>query len=136
MLAPVSENSSAWLMVSNDSANAAPTEAMTIGWLARASRSASQRPRIPTSGTGRSRGRAGDHQQVADPEHEKHADRDPGAEVLEPARRLPVGRGHRPPKPTSVTTAPWPSEKNSPDQRDMPGRTRALERVKPSIATR
>src|SRR5437016_8769550 len=44
MLAPVSENSSAWLRVSNDRANAAPTEAMTSGWLARASRSANQRP--------------------------------------------------------------------------------------------
>src|SRR3989442_1540304 len=33
MLAPVSENSSAWLRVSNDRANAAPTDAMTSGWL-------------------------------------------------------------------------------------------------------
>src|SRR5207302_10390560 len=31
----------------------------------------------------------------ADPQHQKHADRYPGAEALEPARRLQVGRGDR-----------------------------------------
>src|SRR5437764_3322451 len=50
-LAPVIEKTSAWLMVSNESANAAPTAAITAGWLARASRSGSQWLRMPESAT-------------------------------------------------------------------------------------
>jgi len=110
-------------------------EAMTSGWLARASRSGSQRPRIPTSGTA-SRWRARRHQQVADPKHEKHADRYPGAELLE-ASAAPAGRPRqRDAQPDQRDYRAMAERKNSPDQRDMPGRTRALERVMPSIATR
>src|SRR3954462_3457738 len=46
------EKTSAWLTVSNETAKAAPTAAITAGWLARARRSGSQWLFAPTSATG------------------------------------------------------------------------------------
>ncbi len=132
----MSENTRAWLMVSKDSAKAAPIAAMITGWLARARRSAHQPPRTAASGTARPAGVRANSIRLAMPS----ATSTP-IEIQAPTCSSQRGAcqsaaASATATPTSVTTTPWPSEKNSPDQRARRGRRRTLERTRPSIATR
>ena len=98
---------------------------LAAGSLARASRSLHQRPRNPTG--------------LPDSRFATPSTARTPTEMQTPSCSSHCGAcqslaNSATPTPTSVTTTPWPSEKNSPHQRRIS--SRGLERVKPSMATR
>ena len=132
---PVTENSTAWLRVSNERANAAPTAAMSTGCSARVRR-ANARLRSPTGRTISPRGVRASAARLAAPSIARNA-----IEIHTPVCSSHAGAFHSvatvaTATATAVTTTPWPREKSSPDQRASFGRRCALKRVRPSIAAR
>ncbi len=93
---PVSEKSTAWLIVSKESANAAPTAAMSTGCSARVRRSKA-RLRSPAGRTTSPRGVRITTARVGDAQQREEGDRDPGSGALEPMRGAPADGhgGHR-----------------------------------------
>ncbi len=122
---PVIEKSTAWLMVSNEIANAAPTAAMSTGCPACVNR-AKRRLRRPAGRTTSPCGVRNTAHRFALPSSTRNA-----MEIHAPAFSSHSGARQSSAivataMATSVTTSPCPAEKRRPDQRDSRGRAPAL----------